>query len=358
MKILISIGSICQGGAERVVSIISKKFLDLGYDVELLLYYDRDIFYSVDSRVKVTIEERYISKGHGRQILKHLIWRRKYIKEQKPDVVISFLAPFNMLNIVSMFGLNIPLVVADRNDPKKVPENYFIRKGRDFLYEFTNGVVLQNNTNKVYFSKRIQRKSKVIYNPIDLKQYTASSLYVETKEKVIVSVARVVEQKNPLLLLRAFKTVSNKFPEYKLLYLGNGDMLDAVVHEAEKLGIRHKVDLPGAVLNVFERIKSAELFVLNSNYEGMPNALLEAMCLGLPVISTKVSGAVDVIKNGENGLLVDCNDENGLAEAITKMLSDQKLRLKCANNASKLANELNVDKIVDKWVAYIEGLKK
>lgn len=355
LKIMFSDGTLMFGGAERVISILASKLAEIGYNVEILLYYDRPICFKLHNKIKVTSDESYIGKNN---IIKHISWRRKYIKEQKPDLVISFLAPFNMVNIVSMFGLNIPLVVADRNDPRKVPENYFTRKCRDFLYTFANGVVLQNNTNKIYFSRKIQKKSRVIYNPIDLKQYTASALKVTNKEKVIVSVARVIEQKNPLLLLRAFKKVSSNFPEYKLLYLGNGDMVNTVAKEAEKLGISDKVDLPGAVTNVFERIQNAELFVLNSNYEGMPNSLLEAMCLGLPVISTKVSGAVDVIKNGENGLLVDCNDEKGLVEAITKMLSDKEFRLKCANNASKLANELNVDKIVDEWVAYIKGLKK
>lgn len=355
MKIMFSDGTLMRGGAERVISILASKLAELGHDVEILLYYDRKICFSINDKVKITSDESFIGKSN---IIKHILWRHKYIKIRNPDIVISFLAPFNMVTIMSMIGLNVPIIVADRNDPKRVPENFVIRKVRDFLYEFANGVVVQNNTNKKYFSNKIQNRSKVIFNPVDLKKHEAIALKIKNKEKVIVNVARVIKQKNPLLLLHAFRKITKEFPDYKLVYYGDGDMIDTVKREAECLGIADKVELPGAISDVFDKIQSAELFVLNSDYEGMPNALLEAMCIGLPVISTKVSGAVDVINNEVNGLLVECNDENDLARAIKRMLGNSDLRLRCSENASKLAEQLNVNKITNTWIKYIEGFKQ
>jgi len=197
MKILISNATMGHGGAERVISIVTKELVKKGHEVEVLLYYDKPIFYALDENVKVTIDEKVIGKAN---VIKHCLFRRKYIKTEKPDVVISFLAPFNMLMLVTMLGIRIPLVLADRNDPRKVPGNFVVRKVRDFLYRFADAVVVQNESNKAYFSKQVQKKCQVIYNPIDMGEYAGSALR-EKKAKKIVSVGRLVKQKNPQLLL-------------------------------------------------------------------------------------------------------------------------------------------------------------
>ena len=122
MKILISIGTMQEGGAERVVSILIQELVKLGPDVELLLYYDREIFYKVDPSVKIIVDN--VKNGN---ILKHLVWRRNYIGKNIPDVMISFLAPFNILNIVATLGMKVKVIVADRNDPAFVPVNFFCK---------------------------------------------------------------------------------------------------------------------------------------------------------------------------------------------------------------------------------------
>ena len=158
------------------------------------------------------------------------------------------------------------------------------------------------------------------------------------------------------MLIDAFSMVTDEFPEYRLVFCGDGNMREELLACCEELGLSKKVEFLGALTNVFECTKNAELFVLCSDFEGMPNALLEAMCMGLCVISTKVSGATDVIKDGENGLLVDCGDALGLASAMRKMLADDDFRNKCADNASKLSDVLQKDKITDEWISYIKSI--
>ncbi len=350
MKILFTLGAMGHGGGERVVSVLASRLAERGHEVGLLLYYDRDIWYPLDERVKVIAEEAEIGE---KGILSHLLFKRKFVKNENYDVVISFLAPFNMVSIVSLFGLKTPLIVADRNDPRHVPGNKVVRFARDFLYRFADGIVLQTKANRRYFGKCIKNKSAVIYNPIDLGSSAKIGLNAQ-KSKRMVSVGRLVRQKNQDMLIDAFLRFSEKHPDYRLTIYGEGDYRPELEKRISELGLGDSVELPGSIKNVPDAIKDAEMFVLSSDYEGMPNALIEAMCVGLPVISTAVSGATDLIEQGQNGLLVECNDTEGLANAMEELASNAELRKSFAYNASKLNDMLTIDKICDEWLAFAE----
>jgi len=350
MKILFTLSALGHGGGERVVSVLSNELVRQGHQVEILLYYDREIWFNLDPKIKIISEEKEIGK---KNILSHLLFKRKYVKNNNFDAVISFLAPFNMIAIVSLFGLKTPLIVADRNDPRHVPSNKLVRFARDFLYRFADGVVLQTKANQAYFSKKVQQKSTVIYNPIDLGDAAGIGLTAQ-KSKRMVSVARLMRQKNQDMMLEAFCKFQQNHPDYRLTIYGEGAYRPNLEQKIAELGLGQSVDLPGGIKDVTNHIKDAEIFVLSSDYEGMPNALIEAMCVGLPVISTAVSGATDLVVPEENGLLVDCNDTEDLAAAMEKMASNSELRKKTAQNAARLADELTLDKITAQWLDFVE----
>ena len=350
MKLLFTLGALGHGGGERVVSVIASQLARQGHQVEIMLYYDREIWYPLDEKVKVVAEEKEIGK---KNIISHLLFKRRYVKANKFDAVISFLAPFNMLNIVCLFGLKTPLIVADRNDPRHIPSNKIVRFARDILYRFADGVVLQTKANQAYFCKAVQKKSAVIYNPIDLGESTGIGLTAQ-KSKRMVTVGRLTRQKNQDMMLEAFCRFVQNHPDYRLTIYGEGDYRPNLEQKIMELGLSQSAELPGGIKDVPNCIKDAEIFILSSDYEGMPNALIEAMCVGLPVISTAVSGATDLVISGENGLLVECDDTEGLAAAMEKMASDAELRQRCAQNASRLADELTLDKITDQWLDFIQ----
>lgn len=350
MKLLFTLGALGHGGGERVVSVLASYLAQQGHEVEIMLYYDRDIWYPLDPKVKVIAEEKELGK---KGILSHLSFKRKYVKRNNFDAVISFLAPFNMLNIVCLFGLKTPLIVADRNDPRRIPSNKLMRVARDFLYLFADGVVLQTKANKAYFSKRVQKNSAVIYNPIDLGESTGIGLGAQ-KSKRMVSVGRLTKQKNQIMMIEAFGKFVQKHPDYRLTIYGDGDFKPELEQKVAELGLGQWVKLPGGIKDVPNHIKDAEFFVLSSDFEGMPNALIEAMCVGLPVISTAVSGATDLVQSGKNGLLVDCGNTEAFAAAMEQMAADEELRKATAQKAATLADELTLDKIAAQWVEYIE----
>ena len=348
-KHLFFIGTLTNGGAERVVSILSGKMAEQGMNVEILTYYDMPVFYQVHPDVKITcVEKETGTKSKG----KNFLWVRKYFKEHA-DVLISFLAPFNIFALVCNLGTGTPIIVADRNDPTKIPSNTLVRKVRDFLYRFADGIVVQTKKKQSYFSKQVQKKSVVIYNPINLGKKSGSALQT-AKHKKIVSVGRLMQQKNQKMLLAAFKNVLEKYPDYQLVIYGEGPMREELEAYAKELGVEKSILLPGNMADVHDRIKGAEIFVLSSDYEGMPNALIEAMCLGLPVISTKVSGATDLIKDHENGLLTELDNQKELEAAMMELIENPILAEKLAKNAIQLNDSLELSKIMNQWIHFIK----
>ena len=341
-----------EGGAERVISILTRHMANAGEQVKIILYYDEDPFYEIHPDVEIVRIEK---ESGTKNLFKNLFRLRKYIKNDS-DVLISFLAPFNMIAIFASLGLKKKVIVADRNDPRHVPSNKIVRWARNFLYRFANGVVVQNTDNKNYFSKSVQKKSEVIFNPIDLGDKRGQAL-VSKKRKRIVSVGRLIEQKNQIMLLEAFSAIHGEFPEHILTVYGEGDYRETLENKVKALGLDGFVEFPGSKKDVFDLISDAELFVLSSNYEGMPNALIEAMCLGLPVISTAVSGTSDLIEDGVNGRVTEVGNKEQMAEAMREMLASEDMRKSCAENAVLINDMLEVNGIVRDWIKFVEGVR-
>ena len=348
-KYLFFVGTLSSGGAERVISILSSKMADCDMCVEILTYYDMPIFYEIHSKVRVSCIEQLTGTKNK---IKNLIWLRKYFKENA-KVVISFLAPFNMMALVANLFTGIPIIVADRNDPTRVPTNIVLRKIRDYLYHLADGVVLQTKKNQAYFSKKVQQKSVVIYNPINLGKYSGAALNNE-KDKVFVTAGRLMPQKNQETMIKAFAKVVKRYPDYRLKIFGDGPSREKLEQLIKSQELENNIFLPGNTKSLHEEIKNARAFVLSSDYEGMPNALIEAMCLGLPVISTKVSGATDLIKDHENGLLIEISDEEALAHSMLELIEKPELAEKLAKNAVKINNLLELNEIMAQWIQFIE----
>lgn len=350
-RIVFFIATLTNGGAERVISILSKWLACAGKNVEIVLYFDSAPFYEIHPDVNITYVER---ETGSRKLHKNLIWLRRYFSKNA-DVVISFLAKFNMIALLALWGTGIPVLVADRNDPRQIPKQAPLRLARDILYHLADSVVVQTQHNKSYFSNALQKKCRIIYNPVDLQEKKGMALRTEKKKRV-VSVARLMKQKNQLMLIDSFAKIGEEFLEHTLTIYGEGPYREVLENRIRELGLESRVFLPGKTQNVFDSIADAELFVLSSDFEGMPNALIEAMCLGLPVISTRVSGATELIQDGKNGLLTDVDSGAQLTAAMRRMLENPELRKNCAREAVRLNDLLNTDHIVEQWLELVNEL--
>lgn len=344
-KITFFADSLGNGGAQRVISILTQQYAEAGFPVEIVLYYDSAPFFDIHPDVRITYVQR---ETQSKNLLKNIAWLRHYFI-RNADLVVSFLAQFNMIALAAAFGTKIPVIVADRNDPRHMPKQAPVRLARNQMYHLANAVVVQTQHNKNYFSQKLQKKCRIIYNPVDLQDQKGMALRTEKKRR-IVSAARLMKQKNQLMLIESFAQIHKDFPDYALTIYGEGPFRDTLEARIAELNLTDSVFLPGKVQNVFDCIADADLFVLSSDFEGMPNALIEAMCLGLPVISTKVSGATDLIEHGHNGMLTEVGDTNQLTECMRQMLADPQLRLRCAGNALEINERLQVDGIIRQWL--------
>lgn len=354
MKVTFFVGQLEQGGAERVVSLISNKLVEKGFNVEILTYYDRNINYNINKSINII---KVVKETNSNNILKNINWLKNYFKNNT-NIIISFMAPFNILSLFANRKNSTPIIVSDRNDPRSVPSNPIIRYIRDLFYDlYADLVIVQTENNKSYFNKNIQNKTVIISNPVDLNDLACKA--IETKKKnVIVSAGRLMPQKNQIMLIDAFKIIHDKYNDYQLVIYGEGPHRKELEKRIDELELSEYVFLPGELKDVLKKELAAKAFVLSSNYEGMPNALIEAMCLGLPCVSTKVSGANELIEDGANGYLVNTNDVNALSNRLEKIINDDKLANKLAKNASKLNKTLNIDVITDKWVTFINKVLK
>lgn len=337
-----------EGGAERVISLLSNALVN-EYEVSILLYYNDDIFYKINENINIVCVEK---QTNSKNIIKNISFIKKYFKNNS-DLIISFLAPFNMLALLANKNNNIPIIVADRNDPRYIPTNSLIRNIRNYMYEkYADCIVVQTLNNKNYFNDKTKHKIKIIENPVDIKELAGKAITTE-KTKKIVSVGRLVPQKNQKMLINAFKIFHNSNCDYKLEIYGEGELRKELEKFIDDLGMSDCVFLLGNDKNVHSRILDANLFVLSSNYEGMPNSLIEAMCLGLPVISTKVSGANELIKDGHNGLLVNINDVDELTKKMQDLVNNEEKSACIAKNAIELNATLSVNNIINKWIDII-----
>lgn len=347
-KITFFIGSLEEGGAERVVSNLCAYLSGKGHPVQLVLYHDRTLFYPLDPRVEVIS----VCKQTGStSLLKNLLWLREFFR-RNCAVVVSFLAAFNILALLAAMGTKVPVLVADRNDPRFVPVSKAVRKLRDVLYRFARGVIVQTRHNQRYFSQGVQKKSVIIYNPLDLGERNGEALRTP-KDDLIVSVSRLMPQKRQTMLIRAFANIHQEFPEMRLVIFGEGAAREELEDLIASLNLQAHVLLPGSEKQVFDKICPARLFVLPSDYEGMPNALAEAMCLGLPCISTAVSGATDLIQSGENGILIDVANQSQLEEAMRRLLRDPALAETMGRKAAEVNCLLDKSVIAEQWRTYI-----
>lgn len=282
---------------------------------------------------------------------------KKIVKKENPDIVISFL-PEPSLRIMFLKQIDknirkIPVIISERGDPSVVFKNKLIYHVMKNLYKKMDGFIAQTDDAKEYFKNIIKAPSTVIANPINSK--FISKECSNNRDKTIVSVGRLENQKNNKLLIDAFRIVCQNTKEYKLLFYGEGKLKDDLVEYVKQLGLTNEVVFMGKSNTIEKDIYNAGMFVLSSNYEGMPNALMEAMALGLPCISTDcpVGGPRFLINNEENGLLVKVGDTQELSNAILRLINDNVLLQKIAKNALKISDKLNPNVINQQWEEFI-----
>lgn len=347
MKILFATSCLSYGGAEKNVKMVASEMLNRGYDVVICNFNTRPTVLTFDDRIKIVDMPKYAAKGLKR--IQQFLFLCKLCKIEKPDLISSFLFLPNVISVFAGKISNVPVVISERADPfqhKSVLEKIIY-----YFYRFADGAVFQTEGAQRYFPKSLQNKSVVIPNPI-IPNCDIEKVEQGKRRKVISFVARFeIVQKRQDIMIDAFAKVLKKHPEYNLEFYGDGPDEGKIKSKVEQLGISSNVLFKGAVNNVAYYIYDTSMYVLCSDFEGIPNSLLEAMSLGLPCVSTDCSpgGARMLIDNMKNGMIVPCNDSDALCNAINYMIENPEFAEVCGSNAKEVNDKFSYQLIMDKW---------
>ena len=379
------------GGAERVASLLLNEFSLNGYNCEFLLtssdkndiinrdlnpdipissVYEKntkkslffkvaEIFSSVLCKpfelLKIGVPACFARLSFVAQYHNEIKKLKEKLSKEPDTVVLSFLQPSVPMTLIAAKNLPIRIVVSERGDPKRLLKK---RYGYNFIkkyYQRADTVVFQTNDALAAYPENISEKGTVIFNPINDK---LPEPYHGEREKYITTFCRISRQKNLTMLVQAFPDFHKEFSDYRLKIIGEPQNDDDRAHLAEakelanKLLITDFIDFMPFSSEVHNLIIHDAMYVNSSDYEGMSNAMLEAMAIGMPVICTDcpIGGANAVIKSGENGILTPVGDAKAISKAMIQIADDKDFADTLSLNAAKIRDELSLENISQKWM--------
>ncbi len=353
------INTLCRGGAERVVSNLANRFAKEGYNVYIATEWYDENEYSLDARVKrvhVGLKDGDERKSRITKFILRVKYLRKFAKEYSPDVLVSFAHRANYRALMALKNTTIPVVISVRANPTKLYGALSDKIQIKWLFPKAAGAVFQTEDQRRFFAPHLQDNSEIIINPVN-EQYLMSTRQ-SSPDKVVVQHARLVDCKNQAMLCNAFIKVHGKHPDYSLRIYGgdSGDgtkeLLDNIISKNEAKDYIH---IMGESEAPEKALAKAEIYAFTSNNEGMPNAVLEAMVMGMPVISTDCpcGGPRELINNGVNGLLVPVGDEKALENSINYLIENKENANRMGECATRIRNIANEDAIFKKWETYL-----
>ncbi len=348
-KITFIAGSMGKGGAERVISILANTYAEIGWNVDIILLLNNTCDYDLNERVNLIS----MCSGNKRRTMylgKWIYQIRRYIFDENPDNIISFIARINIITLASCIGINKKILISERSNPNKDGRSIIVKYATLLLYPKADKIVFQTKAAQSCFPLKIIDKSEIIANPISIKKEIS-----EVSEKKLVSVGRLRPEKNHEMLINSFSKVILEYPDYKLYIYGEGSLRENLIKQITELGLLNSVFLPGNVNDIHSKISDAEIFILPSNHEGLSNALLEAMMMGLPCITTNYQGASEVIQNNVNGILVDIGSEEQLTNSIIVLLKNKLQASLLGENGKKSVELMKQDQIIPIWRNAIEN---
>ena len=329
------------GGAERVVANIANEYSTRRDCAFYLITGKRQ---SQDYPLNEQVNRRCILSG---ELVKDAIKLRKFLKENKIDCAVGIDLYANWCVCLANYHIKTKMIISERNAPK---HNLISKKSRlliQLTYWRADAYVFQTKQAKESYSKSIQNRGVIIHNPVK----SNLPLKGNGESKKIVAVGRLNPQKNYPMLLKAFLIVHKEYPEYILEIYGQGEQRQYLECLVKQLGLDKNVVLCGFCEDIHNKIKDAEIFVMSSDCEGMPNSLMEAMAMGLSVICTDcpAGGPAELIQDGINGILTPVGDSNKMAQNIKRLINNKELRRKLGKAALEIRESHSIKNIIKQW---------
>ncbi|MFZ1851791.1 MAG: glycosyltransferase family 4 protein [Nitrosomonas sp.] len=362
MKIVILIHSMSGGGAERVLANLANEWVRRDWEVTIITFAPQvQDFYELNpsiSRIALNLaeESHNLIQGISANLFRILAVRREVIR-LSPDIVLGFMHVASITAILACMKLNIPVIGTEHNHPPMQPQSFFWNQVRKWVYPFAKKIVMLTHDGADWLNSTIPKaRAEVIPNPViyplvAFEPKLAVESVIGMNRKVLLAVGRLNEGKGFDYLLLAFSRLAKKHPDWDLIILGEGPVMQSLILQIQQLELESRVYLPGRVGNVGDWYQRADLYVMSSLFEGLPNTLLEAMAYGCAAVSYDCdTGPRDIIRHEDNGLLVKpVGDVSALTSALDRLMQDDETRHRMGQRATTVRDDFSLKSIMIKW---------
>lgn len=350
-EIVFLMSSLGMGGAERVVvSLANWIVTNTDSNVTILKFIDEKSSYPLNDKIRI-IDMPKSNKNRFLNIVDRYNFCKKEFSNIEPDIIISF---FNKTQLYAYLSKPKKTVLIGSERCNVLELSFYEKLFSKAIAKKCDGFIFQTERVKKYYPKKVRKNSAVIYNAISNQKAIDASKKNYLKENIITAMGRLNPQKGFDILIKSFKKVVSEFPNYKLLIYGEGEEREKLQSLINSLSLENNVKLCGNDKDAIYTVAKSKIFVLSSRFEGMPNALIEAMATGTACISTDCDfGPRELIENNHNGILVPIDDEKVLAEKIIYLLKNDITREDLGNNAKSILTKLDSETIYKKYYDYL-----
>ncbi|MCM1047899.1 MAG: glycosyltransferase family 4 protein [Clostridiales bacterium] len=356
-NITIFIGGLSEGGAERVVCNLANYLVERNWKVNILTMSDKKSTHFLHTNVKrYALIRKYERKSLIYNFLIRYLRLKKYIETEEADCFIVMLPITTVMLLSLRRHIKGKVIASERCNPIYCPRHIQIMI--KMLANKADGYVFQTEENYKWYVPYINKRSKAMIIPNAINEEFLLDCEKITKENRIVAVGRLSSQKNFPLLVKAYARIVRKYHDYKVFIFGDGAEKSNLEKLIKELNLENNVKLAGFTENIKDELQKAKIFVMPSDFEGMPNALIEAMALGLPCVATDCAGggARFLIQHGINGYLVEPGNVEQMAHYMDLLLSSEELAEHIGNNAKKVTETLNPNRIYSAWEDFIKSV--
>ena len=353
MKIGFFTSRLIYGGGEKVQNWLASQIIDAGHEVVYLtpvvdgIYEDKLIKIGLKGKVEVCQYPWHKKKRHPRLYIKAM---RRIYQKFALDAILIFGG--SLMEEIAARQIGVKVILSERSNPgwRSFPSQIL----KKIQYSIADGYVFQTIEQANYYHSCLHNNYEIILNPV----IDSLPNPISSRRKEIVTVGRLSKKKNIFGVLNAYKKFYKTHQDYKLLIYGSGPLENAIYEFVNENNLSQAVSIIKGKSNIVELINGASLFVFNSTNEGMPNALIEAMCMGLPCISSDcpIYGPRTLIKEGENGFLVPVKDDDALYDKMCMVIDNPSLAKKIGNEAVKTRDKLNQNIIAQKWINFLQRI--
>lgn len=348
------------GGMERVGLIIANKLANMPskYEVHILSLRNasKNSFFSIDKKIKSKSMFGDEKVSYFRNYFKVVSHIRKYIKDNKIDILIDVDVILSLFSISATRFTRTKLISWEHF-------NYYANLGvryrdwaRKLASKFSDVIITLTDEDTGYYQQNLNPKALVhtIYNPIIIE---ASDKEYSVDSKIILSAGRLTHQKGFDYLIDVANIVFAKHPNWKWLILGEGIEREKLENKIAELNLSNHVILEGRVSNIDDYYDKAAMFVLTSRYEGFGLVLTEAKSHKLPCVSFKCkAGPSEIVLNKVNGFLVDCFDIEEMADRVCELIENKELRKEFSDRTLEDTEKFDIENIIDNWTNLLETL--